>query len=164
MPTNQPEWKFVANYGDANPLDHGGKFLFIDETGVYPPELEIVEPTGSEDSDGDFENYEWEVHRFRLERCTYVNGVLSNNQFHQDHPAWFASDLAGVVSCCDTTVEKLIQQLTSDDPKDRAVAYLDLIGYHGPYEFDQYPLHFDDRKEIEARYADLRDDNGKPIV
>lgn len=41
MKSNQPVWKFVANPGDANPIDHGGLFVLVDETGVYPPEMGV---------------------------------------------------------------------------------------------------------------------------
>jgi len=39
METNQPVWNVIANLGDATPLEYGGAFLRIDETGVYDPEL-----------------------------------------------------------------------------------------------------------------------------
>ena len=44
--TNQPSWKVIANLGDATPLEYGGAFLLVDETGVYCPELIVWdEPT-----------------------------------------------------------------------------------------------------------------------
>jgi hypothetical protein len=44
--TNQPSWKVIANLGDATPLEYGGAFLKVDETGVYCPELIVWdEPT-----------------------------------------------------------------------------------------------------------------------
>jgi hypothetical protein len=46
METNQPSWKCICNLGDATPLEYGGAFLMIDETGVYDPELVVWdEPT-----------------------------------------------------------------------------------------------------------------------
>jgi hypothetical protein len=44
--TNQPVWKCIANLGDTTPLEYGGAFLLVDETGVYDPELTVWnEPT-----------------------------------------------------------------------------------------------------------------------
>jgi hypothetical protein len=43
MTTNQPQWVCAANLGDANPLGYGSKFLLIDATGVYDPELWVYE-------------------------------------------------------------------------------------------------------------------------
>ncbi|NCC40917.1 MAG: hypothetical protein EOM21_16010 [Gammaproteobacteria bacterium] len=44
--TNQPVWKVIHNLGDATPLEYGGAFLLVDETGVYAPELIVWdEPT-----------------------------------------------------------------------------------------------------------------------
>jgi hypothetical protein len=82
---NQPRWKFVANLGDVNPLDYGGLFVYVDETGIYPPEMERVEPDSEDD-----ENCTYTVHRVSLDRCTHINGILSNNKFHPDKSAWFA--------------------------------------------------------------------------
>ncbi len=142
---SQPKWKFVAQLGDVNPLDHGGKFLFVDETGVYPPELEFVELLVDSIED------EWEVHRIVLDKCTFIDGVLSDNKFHQ---AWFAQNLQAVADCVDVDESELIGRLCSGDALNRAQAYVDIVSYYGVHEFDQYPRMFDDRAELEARYAD----------
>lgn len=49
MNTNQPQWKYIDNLGDRHPIDHGGKFVYVDETGVYEPEVEILEQPSEED-------------------------------------------------------------------------------------------------------------------
>lgn len=49
MSTKQPDWKFIANLGDTHPITYGGYFIFIDETGVYPPKAELLqEPSDDE--------------------------------------------------------------------------------------------------------------------
>ena len=144
---SQPDWKYRANLGDTNPLDHGGFFVFEDKTGVYPPEAEILEVP--EDEDG-----EYTVYRFALEPCTYIDGVLSDNKYHPECPAWFASDIEDVSRSVGNAVEELIECLCSTGTLSRADGYRDLIGYHGPQNFDNYPLTLT-RKEANARYADL---------
>ena len=49
---SQTVWKFVTNLGDASPLDYGGLFVYIDETGVYPPEMERVELENEDCAEG----------------------------------------------------------------------------------------------------------------
>jgi len=92
MKTQQPVCKFLANLGDANPIEHGGFAVFVDETGVYAPECELLETpeeTGRRD---------WSVRRIICERCTFINGVLSDNKFHPAKPAWFADKLGAMAS------------------------------------------------------------------
>jgi hypothetical protein len=70
---SQPVWQFVANLGDASPIDHGGYFVFKDKTGVYPCEAEYLEPPPD---DG---GKEWTIHRI----------VLDQLQLVHDHPNLF---------------------------------------------------------------------------
>jgi hypothetical protein len=44
MSTPQPKWKLVAQLGDVHPIDHGGYFVYVDEAGVYDPEVELLIP------------------------------------------------------------------------------------------------------------------------
>jgi hypothetical protein len=67
---SQPEWKCVANLGDVNPIDHGGFFVFVDKTGHYAPEVEILEVP-----DEDSEKRRWTVYRFCLEDCTFASDI-----------------------------------------------------------------------------------------
>ena len=157
---NQPKWKCVANLGDVNPIEHGGLFVFVDETGVYPPEAEKLYPP-CDDSDGK----EWEVRRFVLEDCFYTDGILSDNQFHKDHPAWFAKPeeerkdrpqdttyLRDMCESFDITETALIAMFLSDDPIQRAGAWCIVGDYHGYDNLDDYPLILD-RKRVWGRYA-----------
>jgi hypothetical protein len=145
MTTQQPEWTMLANLGDVNPLNHGGVFVYTDATGVYPPEVEIIEP------DDDDEPTSWTVHRFILEPCTLVNGVLSDNPFHPDHPAWFADGLQAVADSTDRGLSSLQAALCSEDIITRAFAYVDVARHFGLENFDEYPLTLD-RTEANERY------------
>lgn len=143
---SQPKWKRVGSFGDVNPLDYGGGYIYIDETGVYPPEMEMIEPGESEDDP-------ISIYRLTLEPHTYVDGVLSDNPFHPAYPVWYAKDLPRVCASMDVDAEDLIAELAGSDPIAKADAYQTLIGYFGPNEFDSEPLTMT-REEAEARYAD----------
>jgi hypothetical protein len=136
---NQPQWRLIAALGDADPLTHGGHWVFADETGVYPPEAERYDPeTGL-------------AHRYCLEPHTLTEGVLSDNRFHPECATWYADRLAGVASWAGTTVTELRQQFCSPDPVQRAHAYAALAEFFGLREFDSYPLTLTP-KEAAIRY------------
>jgi hypothetical protein len=154
----QPVWRLLANLGDYNPIDHGGYFVFTDETGQYDPEVEYLDAPAEDDG-------EWVVYRFEPERCAWVNGVLSDNKYHRDHPAWFFktkkekaerpqdSDTFGdAARSADMSRKELRTLLCSEDPCQRAVGYEVIAGYCGWHEFDHYPVTLT-REEAEARYA-----------
>lgn len=151
---SQPVWKLVANLGDVNPLDHGGFFVYVDETGVYPPEAEVLEVNENGFDDEDDDKGEWVVHRFILEPCTYINGILSDNKFHPECPAWFADDIKSLATFVDMEVEELIRLFCSNAPLEQAVAWRAVGDYWGCYELDHYPLTFTSRSELKARYPD----------
>lgn len=156
---SQPIWKLVAQLGDVNPIDHGGYFVYEDTTGVYPPEAELLR---NHDDDG--EDGPWTVFRFSLDRCTFIDGVLSDNPYHPGLPAWFATpywddngqhrDTAKVARFIGAPESELIEDLCSEDIVRRALAYQAIGDYHGFIEFDQYPISDFDRSQLEARYAD----------
>lgn len=148
MTTQQPLWKFKANLGDVHPIDYGGYFVFEDETGVYPPEAELLI---SPDSDAG----EWQVYRFILEPCTWINQILSENKFHAEHPAWFADSLGAISNFCGTPLATFIDMLVNGNVESRAEAWRMIGEYHGFENLDSYPLTFKSRAEVEARYADL---------
>ncbi len=148
MKTTQPSWKIVSNMGDRNPIDHGGYFVYVDETGTYDPEAELLVTYGENVGN------QWTVFRFSLERCTCLNGILSDNKYHPDYPAWFAKDLTSVAETHGQALDELVLMLCSEDPKERARAYESIGNYHGFENFDSYPLTFTDRAEVEARYAE----------
>lgn len=151
--TKQPQWKLLTNLGDVNPVDHGGYLIFTDETGVYPPEAELL---GVPDEDAGTTG--WEVYRFPLDRCTLTDGVLSDNPYHPLHPAWFAEDLDKVAQFIGVPLEATPERaglrnwLCSVDPIDRARAYRAIGDFHGFENLDQYPLRFRKRAEVDGRY------------
>jgi len=158
METKQPKWKLLANLGDADPIDYGGYFVYIDETGVYPPEGERLEVI-------DEDKPTWEILRFSLDQCKLVTDkdghtwlVSFNYNETWPHPVaayheWFAEDLARVASYTGQPVEELRAQFCSDGPLIRARAYEAIGDYHGFDNLDSYPLIYSNRADVEARYS-----------
>lgn len=160
--TNQPIWKAVANLGDANPVDHGGFFVLVDQTGVYCPEAVTIETPvdaqwsgywedETEGYSGWHKNARWTVSRVPLEPNWFEDGCLSDNEFHKNLPAWYGGpdSLESVSSSTGMTVRDLITALTSKDTVQRAFGYRELAGYYGAYEFDQTPLELSEREVTE---------------
>lgn len=156
---SQPIWKFLANLGDVNPLEHGGLFVYVDETGKYDPMMERLE-MGDEDAEEGDERYT--VHRVELERCTLTvdddekegrRVILSDNPFHPLFAAWFAKHLPSVASAVGSTVEQLQAELCSEDTLERANAYRAIYDVEGWNNGDEYPLTLT-REEAEKRYAE----------
>lgn len=154
---SQPDWECIGQLGDVNPLDYGGYWIFRDKTGVYPEEGELLVVSDEEDGTN-------RVYRFILERCTYQNGILSDNKFHPDHPAWFAKPeayrvsrpqdttyLSGVSDFADYPLDELIQDFCSEDALKRASAYRVVGEYHGFENLDSDPLDLRNR-ECKQRY------------
>lgn len=161
MAENQPKWKCSAQLGDQDPVSYGGYFVLVDETGVYPPEAELLQ---SPDDDSGTPREGWTAYRFVLERCTFIDGVLSANKYHPHHSVWFCpsavrraerpqdSHLGQVADSQGTSEAELIAQFCSEDPIERAHAYRAVGEHHGFDNFDSYPLQFTTRAEVEARY------------
>jgi hypothetical protein len=117
---SQPDWEEVGHIGDVNWAEYGGGPVYVDKTGVYPPELEYVEPP-----EGDFERPKarWTVYRVGLDK-----GV----------PDW--GDLAAVATTTDQDPDELKAAFESDDPMERAYAYETWAGHYGWFELDSDPL------------------------
>lgn len=169
--TQQPTWKLIVNLGDVNPIDYGGFFVYVDETGEYEPEAELLEVPP--DNEAEYNRIPgrpmpaptpYRVYRFRLDRCTFINGVLSDNRFHTDLPAWFAKPeekradrpqdttyLSNVADCMGADLDELRAMFCSDDPIERAQAWRMVGEYHGFENLDSYPLELT-RAEAVARY------------
>ena len=155
---SQPLWKYVTNLGDASPIEYGGLFLYEDETGVYPPELEKLEEPRAEDA----RRKRWTVRRVTLDKLQIVRredtlylvpAAWDATWPHPlpDYVEWFASDLSSVAACMGTTRDELEQAFCSDDSASRAWAYQCVYDYHGWDNGDAYPLTLT-RKEVAARY------------
>lgn len=157
---SQPVWKLIAQLGDAQPLEYGGYFIYQDTTGVYPEEAEWVEI-----DEPDNENSPVTIYRFGLEKCTYIDGILSDNKYHPDHAAWWAkTEQERLKRPQDTTylknlsdqyddmdVDEFAAMFCSDDATKRAWAYREVGLYHGFDNLDSYPLHMS-KAEAEKRY------------
>lgn len=153
---SQPDWKLIANLGDVNPIDYGGYFVYRDRTGVYTEEAELLIADCDDSPDS------WTVYRFPLDRCTLTDGVLSDNGYHPEYPAWFADSLDGVASMIGQDPAELRSDLCSADPLVRARAYQAIGEYHGFENLDSYPLTFTSRSEVKQRYAKDTEKGNKP--
>ena len=151
MPTNQPDWRCVGTIGDVNPIDYGGGFVFVDDSGVYHPELEWIEPPDESGWRGGFGP--WVVYRVILDRCTFIDGILSDNKYHPECAAWFAGALLAPRSAFDGIDH--IADITSADPMQRAFAYWDVACNEGWGNLDSEPLKLRLR-EIRKRLGDPR--------
>lgn len=155
----------IANLGDVNPFDYDGFFIFIDEKNEYQPEAALLQAENPND-----ENTTYTVYRFSLEKCTYQNEILSDNNFHPEISAWWAKSekerqdrpqdrtyLKNVADYADYPEEQMIADFCSDDPIKRAEAYRAIGEYHGFDNFDSYPLTGLSRKEVEKMYKEQLD-------
>lgn len=137
--TKQPVWKFIANLGDANPLEYSGLFVFIDETGVYSPEAKrLLSPEYSGKTDI------WELRTFTLTPCILdPMGFISDNKYHPHYPAWFGKvkELESVASFQGLKMETLRSMFLSNDICERARAYEAIGNYYGWDNLDEYPLY-----------------------
>jgi hypothetical protein len=131
--TRQPVWETVFAT-DYNRVD-------VDTTGVYPPELTIGLKLGDD---------QYVVYRFSIEQCTFIDGILSDNKFHPDHPAWFADSIEDSARSSGVPVSELIDFLCSSDAGKLASAYETIGSYHGFDNFDGYPL-IETEEEFAAR-------------
>jgi len=127
----QPEWKEVGHVGDVNWPEYDGGPVLVDETGVYPPELEyVITP----EEDYDKPRARWEIYRVVLD---------------QEVPSW--GELEAVAESAGQDPDDLREAFESDDPMERAWAYVTWAGHYGWVEFDQEPLSLT-RLEVEKRY------------
>jgi hypothetical protein len=162
--SNQPDWECIGQLGDVNPIDHGGYWILRDKTDVYPEEGELlVVPEDEDDEDG-----EYTIYRFILDRCTFINGVLSDNEHHPEHCAWWATTpekmmerpqdgkgLSDVANCVGMDEEELVEDFCSEDALRRARAYQSVGNYHGFENLDSDPLRMK-RWEVERRYESAK--------
>jgi hypothetical protein len=137
---SQPAWQQVASIGDKNIIDEGGMLVFIDQTGVYDPEAEVIKKLGES---------HWITYRFILEPCTFVDGILSDNPFHPYLPAWFASDLEEISEHLDRDSEDVINILCSDDVLARAEVWAGIGEYCGWENLDEEPREYKKYEDVE---------------
>ena len=158
--TNQPEWQCVGNIGDANPIAGGddGKFVFVDKTGVYDPELEVWECLAPSK-----ENSKWRRYLLILEPLYDWHGHLCSTcekkyRPTNPHSEWFSDDIHSMAQSCGIERTELVAMLTSLDPVERAWGYGELISCLGIDNFDPYPDGFTEaeaEKRIDAYLGEL---------
>lgn len=122
--------KLLANLGDVSPLEYGGLLVIEEDDGGA--HIEVWDEPGSDEK--------ITIYRVRIDKFTYVDGVLSDNPYHPGHPVWFADKLPSIAECNGCEVDELIRMFLSDNPVNRAGGYREVAGYYGWHEFDQYPL------------------------
>lgn len=153
--TQQPEWKYVGHIGDVDPIAYGGGFIYVDTTGVYPPELTWFEPAPDEEWHKTEGQTPLQIYRLQLEpprfktltdtgrRTTDSSKGLPSSQRGDTWEwaeEWFVGHLESVATSAGTTKFRLLRELFSREPMVRARAYETMIHHHGPFEFDQYPI------------------------
>lgn len=139
---SQPSFWCVANLGDVDPLNYGGKFVCVDRTGVYPPELVVI------DAPGEDENADRLKYFITLEPLTAIKGAdgscigLSDNPFHVETEAWFGDSetLKSISDSNDIAVGELISLFLSSDLSKRATAYIMALDCFGCHSFNEYPV------------------------
>ena len=142
-------WKCIAQLGDVSPIDHGGLWVMVDKTGANDPMIEILDV-----HDLDNDTVLRECALTCIDRCTYIDGVLSDNEFHPTSPAWFSEDIDHVSNCCGYRNKfELIKLLCSADPIDRAMGYRDLISYYGIDNFGGYEMREMTRSECKKKFS-----------
>src|SRR4030095_4233564 len=154
MKTPQPRWIRIAQLGDVDPITYGGYFVYRDRTNAYAPEAEVlIEPADDEQKEG------WTLYRFILDRCTYIDGVLSDNPHHPDHAVWFADYLTTIAVSAGRTRDEMIADFTDADPIRRAHAYQDIGHAFGWHDIYQYPRIYSKRSDLPRRIRRYRDDS-----
>jgi hypothetical protein len=123
---------WVGGVGDKNFLDHSGGPIYKTESGYR---VDYVEPP-SDDDDFESKRARWTVYQIDLDP-----GLGD----------W--ADLKGVASYTGVSVQTLKKRMESTNYRELAHVLVDIAGYHGWHEFDQYPLSLT-RKEVEERYGD----------
>src|SRR5690348_6158719 len=151
--SQQPKWKQVGTIGDINFVEYDGGPVFVDETGVYPPELEYVQNMPESDVDA----YVYRIVLEDLKMSPDGHLIPAKYDASWPHPIesyteWFDDRVDSVASFVGIPVSEFIHSLTGDNPIARAWAFHTLAEYHGWENFDGYPLHFTSREELEARY------------
>ena len=119
-------------------MAHGGYFVYEDATSVYSPECVLLEPKNSEDDIRDPGMF-WTVRRFSADKCTFIGGVLSDNRFRPDKPAWFADKIGALADTYGQTADAVIALLCSADTCERAHGWRMIGEYFGWDNLDSYP-------------------------
>lgn len=142
MQTKQPVWKCVGHIGDVDPIAYGGGFVYVDETGVYGPELTYFEP--SDDS-------VWEAAEDKDTIAVQVSRIMLESGENQ----WWHTKLGTVADCAGVPLSELLAAAKSAEPMVLANLYNDLISYFGCFDFDQYPITITEAEAYTTYAAEL---------
>lgn len=137
MTTQQPNWKCIGHVGDVDPIAHGGGFVYVDETGVYGPEMTWFEPAPDE---------EW--HKTEGKTPLQVYRILLEPQPENE---WWHERLPEVARSCGVTAADMLRPF-GNGSLGRAFVYMNLIQHFGAEEFDQEPATTTE-DEAYAKYA-----------
>lgn len=154
-----PKWKYIGNLGDVTPLEHGGKFVYIDETGEYSPEIEILDNEIEE-------NGCYVIHRFALDRMQTVTieGEVyllfaefkeikeESEKTIRNLAEWFSDKIVQVCDYAGINVEEFYTDICSDDVLKRARCYISIGEYMGYDNFGFYPKRLT-LSQVKKRYT-----------
>lgn len=143
---SQPKWKTVMSTDSSR--------ILVDETGVYPAELEIADEVFDAPTKERFIVFRVVMDRLQLIRDDEdpLKFYLVGGSYKPDwgppskYEEWFVNDLKDVAQTCGTTVEEMVEELTSDDPVQRSIAYENIGRHHGFENFDSDPLRMSEAK------------------
>lgn len=157
----QPVWKYVGNLGDPTLLPENGVFLYEDETGCYPPELEcLVAASGGAEARA--AGFAWvaagATHRIVCEPYKLVEGDLVPAKYEPSWPhprasyaPWFKTKIPGLVKFYG--YPDFVQDLCSNDARRLGAAYMCLAQYVGWHELSGDAWHSLTAEQIRARYS-----------
>jgi hypothetical protein len=137
----------IANLGDVDFMEHGGRLVFRDTEDGDRAFMEIVEPPIDESEGPE----KWTIYRFDLDRLRLVEKdrtfylVALNWDETWPHPLhhydeWFHDSLDEVANFVGANFQDLRVAFTSENPVERAWAWDAVVSHYGPFELDQYPL------------------------
>lgn len=142
--------------------------VFEDTTGVYAPEMELLEEYEDDKGDTRFVVYRFDLPRLKREKDDEGNEYIVSEKYNKSwphslsqYPEWFMKDLSSVGDSVGATREELIEALTSAEVGDRVSAYDAIGGYHGFVNFDSYPLDLSEA-EVDERWENFQSPASNP--
>lgn len=161
MPKRSQEWKKAWK----TVYQTDSEWLRVKKDGTEPT-LELAEEIGTYEDDEGVEQRKFQLFRIDIERFKLVQDpedplkaylVPQGYDTSWPHPLksyeeWFARDLEKIARSAGRNALELAQAFTSADPKVRAGAYRDVIGYSGAAEFDTDPLELTE-PELDERWS-----------
>lgn len=122
----------IHHFGDSWPFRYGAYFLHRNTSDKSYQCTYLGALLDSED---------YLIYRFTPKKCTFTDGVLSDDPTRPDQPAWFADSLPKVAYGIDESAEQLSEYLTGDDIIKRSLAYFHIGRYNGFQNLDEHPVY-----------------------